>query len=188
MKAEVKKIRLGFDELNAPEIVLTLGKVNTPKLRNDLAQLKQRLQVGKTLELELKEYREKRSLDANAYFHLLIHKIAERLNIGDDECKAQMVLEYGAVARDSKGEKVGVKLPEEVNVKEFYPYAKWFDRRKENGRTFNCYIFYKQTHTLDKAEMARLIDGVVHEAKQLGIETRTPDELAKMISLLEDER
>jgi hypothetical protein len=31
--------------------------------------------------------------------------------------------------------------------------------------------------------MAKLIDGTVQEAKQLGIETATPDELAKMKAL-----
>lgn len=46
---------------------------------------------------------------------------------------------------------------------------------------------WKPTHTLDKAEMARLIDGVVEEAKQLGIETRTPNEIADMLNLWEQE-
>ena len=49
--------------------------------------------------------------------------------------------------------------------------AKWFDTREENGRYFDCYIIYKQTHTLDSAEMAKLIDGTVKEAEELGIET-----------------
>ena len=39
--------------------------------------------------------------------------------------------------------------------------------------------------SLDKAEMARLIDGTVEEAKQLGIETKTPQEIAEMMSLTE---
>ena len=43
--------------------------------------------------------------------------------------------------------------------------------------TFNCYLVFKETHTLDSAEMARLIDGTVQEAQSLGIETLTPAEL-----------
>jgi hypothetical protein len=33
--------------------------------------------------------------------------------------------------------------------------------------------------------MAKFIDGVVEEAKQLGIETKTPDEIAQLKSLWE---
>jgi hypothetical protein len=49
-------------------------------------------------------------------------------------------------------------------------------------------MVYKETHTLDTKEMARLIDGVVSEAQALGIETRTPDEIAQMKSLWETEK
>lgn len=49
-------------------------------------------------------------------------------------------------------------------------------------------MVYKETHTLDTKEMARLIDGVVAEAQELGIETRTPDEIAQLKSLWESER
>ena len=41
-------------------------------------------------------------------------------------------------------------------------------------------LLYKQTHTLNSAEMARLIAGAVQEASQLGIETLTPKELASL--------
>ena len=47
---------------------------------------------------------------------------------------------------------------------------------------------YKETHTLNTSEMARLIDGVVFEAQGLGIETKTPDEIAQLKSLWESER
>jgi hypothetical protein len=39
------------------------------------------------------------------------------------------------------------------------------------------------SHTYDTKEMARLIDGVVYEAKSIGIETLSPDELERMKSL-----
>ena len=39
------------------------------------------------------------------------------------------------------------------------------------------------SHTYDSGEMSILIDGVVQEAKQLGIETLTPNELERMKNL-----
>lgn len=147
----------------------------------DMQKLKQ---DGKErLTLEVKEFRKQRSLSANAYFHLLVGKIATEMKLGEDEVKVNMVLDYGTVATDEEGATVGIKLPVSVKATSVYPYPKWFDTRIENGKKFNCYILYKQTHTLDTAEMARLIDGVVYEAQQYGIETATPDEIAKMVSL-----
>lgn len=131
---------------------------------------------------ELKEYRNRRTLDANAYFHVLVGKIAEALGIGFEETKTNLVTEYGAFARDEDGLKVGFKLPASVKVESIYRYVKQFDTREENGKTFNCYIVFKQTHLMDSKEFSRLIDGTVYEAKQLGIETMPPDELAALVS------
>jgi hypothetical protein len=134
-------------------------------------------------ELSIKKVSKRRSLNANAYFHLLVGEIAEKMNIGFDQCKVNMNLEYGTIARDEKGKKIGFMLPQNVDVNTLYKYTKWFDEREINGAKFNCYIVYKETHTLDTKEMARLIDGTVQEAKQLGIETATPEELARMTAL-----
>lgn len=135
------------------------------------------------VDVEIKRHREKRSLSANAYFHVLVNKIAAVQKISDDEVKRSLVLDYGALAKDADGVTVGFKLPASVDVNNIYPYAKCFDTRTENGKDFNCYLVYKHTHELDTAEMSRLIDGTVTEAKELGIETATPEELAKMKSL-----
>ena len=96
------------------------------------------------------------------------------------------MLEYGAKLRDETGAVVGMKLPASVEVTDIYPYARQFDERVENGKRFNCYLLYKPTHTLNTQEMCRLIDGAVHEARELGIETATPQEIAKMKALLKE--
>lgn len=134
-------------------------------------------------ELSIKKVGKKRSHNANAYFHSLVGEIAERMNIGFDQCKVNMNLEYGTIARDEEGKKIGFMIPQNVDVNTLYKYTKWFDEREINGVMFNCYIVFKETHTLDTKEMARLIDGTVQEAKQLGIETATPDEIARMEAL-----
>lgn len=132
-------------------------------------------------EISLKKKSNKRSLNANAYFHVLVTEIAEKMNIGFEQCKVNLNLEYGTVATDENGKKIGFMLPQSVDVSKIYKYTRWFDEREINGTKFNCYIVYKETHTLDTKEMARLIDGTVQEAKQLGIETLTPMELAQLM-------
>lgn len=135
------------------------------------------------IDLAVKKWREKRSLTANAYFHLMVNKIAENQGLGDDEVKAHLVIEYGALAKDDEGQTVGFKLPATVNVTTIYPYCRCFDVRYENGIEFRCYLVYKRTRMMDSKEMSRLIDGAVYEAKNLGIETDTPEQLAKYKAL-----
>ena len=130
------------------------------------------------LDVEIKKHRERRSLSANAYFHLLVGKIAAERGGSEQSVKVSLVIEYGALAKDDDGHTIGFKLPASVNVDSIYPYTKCFDTREENGVLFKCYLVYKRTHTLDSKEMARLIDGAVEVARELGIETDTPERLS----------
>lgn len=131
------------------------------------------------LDVEIKKHREKRSKSANAYFHVLVSKIAAESGGSEQSVKEHLVLEYGALARDGDGLTVGFKLPVSVDVSTIYPYTKCFDTRTENGKEFRCYLVYKPTHEMDTKEMARLIDGAIEMAKELGIETDTPEQLAR---------
>ena len=131
------------------------------------------------LDVEIKKHRNRRSLSANAYFHVLVNKIAAERGDSDEAAKAALVVEYGALAKDADGLTVGFKLPATVDVSTIYPYVKCFDTREENGKLFKCYLVYKQTHLMDSKEMTRLIDGTIEVAKELGIETDTPEQLAR---------
>ena len=134
--------------------------------------------LDKTKKYELKEYKQKRSNDANAYFHLLVNKLARFYNISDEDMKIKMNLDYGTIARFEDGRIKGCKVPEGTNIKEFYNYAKWYKTDEEGN---DCYMFYKQTHTLDSREMSQLINGVVQECQDVGIETRTPEEIKSLL-------
>lgn len=48
----------------------------------------------------------------------------------------------------------------------------------EEKATF--YRIYRGSHTYDTKEMSVLIDGTVADAKELGVETATPAEIAEM--------
>lgn len=131
------------------------------------------------LDIEIKKHREKRSKSANAYFHVLVNKIAAERGGSEDAVKESLVVQYGALAKDEDGLTVGFKLPASVDVGTIYPYVKCFDTREEGGKLFKCYLVYKQTRFMDSKEMARLIDGAIEVAKELGIETDTPEQLAR---------
>lgn len=129
--------------------------------------------------VEIKKWREPRSKDANAYFHVLVNKIAEAQSLGDDEVKRRLVVEYGALAKDEDGNTLGAMLPVSADIDEFYPYTRLFKSMTLDGKEYHCYLFYKRTHTLDSKEMARLIDGAIYVAQGLGIDTDTPEQIAR---------
>lgn len=158
------------------------SEIDLSKALMQVASLSSQIK-DKSFDIEIRVHREKRSKDANAYFHLLVGKIAEKLKIGNDECKLQMNLEYGSPLKIDADTLFAFKVPKGADVKAVVKYPKWVKETTENGKQFDVYMAYKETHTLNSEEMARLIDGVVQEAKNLDIETRTPDEIAEMKSL-----
>jgi len=137
----------------------------------------------KEISAEIKQYRKPRSLDANAYFHVLVNKIAAVVGSSDEDVKRELVVKYGALETDEDGSPVGAMLPEGVDVGKYYPYARCYKNMELNGREYRCYLFYKHTRDMDSKEMSHLIDGTISEAKQLDIETMTPDQLAQLEGL-----
>lgn len=131
------------------------------------------------INVEIKKWRNPRSREANAYFHVLVNKIAEAQGLGDSEVKRGLVVEYGALAKDKDGNALGAMLPVSADMDDFYPYYRCYKTMTLEGREYNCYLFYKRTHTLDTKEMARLIDGAIYVAKGLGIDTDTPEQIAR---------
>ena len=131
----------------------------------------------KEIVIDPKVYRKPRSLDANAYFHVLVNKIATALRATDEETKASLVTRYGTLETDEDGNPMGAMLPASADIDRYYPYTKAYKGMEMNGKPYTCYLFYKRTRDMDSAEMSRLIDGTVSEAKELGIETLPPDEL-----------
>ena len=129
---------------------------------------------GSDLDIRITRWKNRRSLDANALFHLLVNEIARVQGVPDRMVKRWLVTEYGTLARDADGMVVGFKLPPSVDVDSIYPYTKLFKQVTENGKTFNCYLVYKRSSDLDTAEFSHLIDGAIAEAQELGIDTDTP--------------
>lgn len=129
-------------------------------------------------ELIIEKRKKKRSLNANAYFHVMVNEIARATGMSDDECKIKEVLQYGTIAKNIDGSPVTVKLPKGTDISQFYKYSKWYGEK--DG--FDFYMFYKETHTLDSSEMAKLIDGVVSDCKLLGIETLDDLKLKALLS------
>lgn len=70
-----------------------------------------------------------------------------------------------------------------IPIHEYVKYCEEAGESTLNGKLFKHYRVYKGSSEFDTVEMAIFIDGIVYEAKELGIPTDTPEQIAKMKSL-----
>lgn len=150
------------------------------------------LDKNKKYELTVKEYKEKRSLQANNYSWLLTDKLAEKMlvagvKLSKEEMHAEMIYRYGQPEYQND-RAVIISALEGVDVTEYFPYAKEIGQGETNGKVFNHWRVYRGSHTYNKQEMSLFIRGIVEECRELGIRTETPDEIARMISLMKEAR
>ena len=139
---------------------------------------------GKELEVEIKPFKKRRGPRANSYFHVLCTKIAEKIGVSMIEVKNRMIADYGQVAYDSTGALDWSVKPATFDwTRSVETHYQPTDRLvNDKGKLYPLYIVMRPSHKYNTAEMARLIDGTIGEAKELGIETMPPEQLERMIS------
>lgn len=160
------------------------------KLISNLALIP--LDDGKQYDIIIKEHKERRSLKANAYSWVLTDKLAQVMTIAGatyskDEMHAEMIFRYGQQETDGHGDPVFVYLPESVKMTDYYPYAKPIGSGRLGGKPTTQWQIFRGSHEYSKSEMSSFIDGIVSECHEQGIETKTPDEIARIISLMEEQ-
>lgn len=134
------------------------------------------------LAVKITQYRKKRSLDANAYFHVLVGKIADELRISKARCKNILLSRYGQPELLDSGAQAVIKtnIPVSHMLEQETLHCFPCGSKVENGYELTFYKIYRGSHTYDTKEMSVLIDCTVQEAKDLGIDTVSPEEIRKM--------
>ena len=152
-----------------PQLTLEVNELN------DFKQLVDDMNACEKLSIEIKPYREKRSLNANNYAWKLLTEIGNVLRAGKDEIYLKMLKRYG------QSELISVLS--HIPIEHYVKYYEEAGESKLNGKMFTHYRVFKGSSDFDSREMSIFIDGIVSEAKELGIQTETPDEIAKMKAL-----
>ena len=144
-------------------------------------------------DIEPHKERKGRSLNANSYFHVLVQKLAQAQQppVSLAKCKNMMIAAYGQPEYiDGQQAIIKSNVPQEKMQEIEYLHTALVKISEENGTECYFYRIYRGTHTYNNIEMQKLIEGVVQECKDAGIETATPAEIAKMIDVwgLKNER
>lgn len=143
--------------------------------------LQSQLDPDKEWVCELKEKRNKRSLDSNSYYWLLVHRYAEWSRRSDIYIHNEMMSRFGQPQMEKEGN-LTLWMLDSVEWREL-PYIHLrptSETETVGGNLYRAYVVMRGSHEYDSAEFSRLIDGLIEEIVGSGapIETMTPAELA----------
>ena len=133
------------------------------------------------ISLECKKWRQKRSYDANAYLWVLIDKIAQKTRQKPADV-------YRHAIKDIAGNSTIVCVQnkaKEILMQQWQAKGLgWQVDDMGESKLEGCSVLrlYYGSSVYDTQQMSALLDSVIDDAKELGIETLTPYELEGMVS------
>lgn len=145
------------------QIAKTVGKVEADKF-----------------ELEIKRLRSKRGLTANAYYWVLVDHLAKVLGASKDEIHEQIMQDYGTFKLNENGKPIVFTIAAGENPKDIAPYSRAFAEGYVDGKKFIHHAVLKGSREMSAYEFGILLDGLISECKEMGIETMTPDEVRQL--------
>ena len=165
MKGRIRDMGRGFDG------TLTVTLSLPPQYADEIHALMQ-----DDISAEIKKWRDKRSKDSNSYAWLLIGKIAERLSppLSKEEVYLMMLKRYG------QGGQVSVRTDRLHDIERELDYHEIIGTGEVNGKAFTHIHMWVGSSKYNSLEMSLFIEGIVSEAKELGIDTDTPSELQRL--------
>lgn len=127
------------------------------------------------LSIKIDKHREKRSLNANNYAWAIMTEMANLLRASKEEVYLNMLKRYG--------QSEIISVLSHIPIGEYVKYCEEAGESTLNGKLFKHYKVYKGSSEFDTREMSIFLDGVVSEANEIGVQTMTPNEIAKLKSL-----
>ncbi|MBO7326266.1 MAG: hypothetical protein J6U74_02010 [Clostridia bacterium] len=129
---------------------------------------------------EIKEYKEKRSLNANALLWKCLGEIASALRSDKWEVYLQMLKRYGTYTY------ICVKPKVVEAVKKQWRECEEIGHINIDGQEAVQLLCYFGSSTMNTKEFSRLLDGVISEMREMGLDTPDKD-LERVIKQLEAE-
>lgn len=174
-------------KLLQPEIDYKTGRVIARQeiIEGDYREFYDASDKEKEFDLTVKRHRQKRSLDANAYFHVLCGKMADKIGSSKTEVKNRMLSLYGQIDKDEDGKAIF------MIVRDDHPVEKWeyvhlmptAQTKELNGILYRVYALIRGSHEYNTKEMSLLISGTISEAREAGLsdaEIMSPNEKAML--------
>ena len=172
----IKQARYQID--SDGEQILTL--LLTGDCERECRQLEADLDSGRQMKVSFSQETTKRTLDENSYYWLLTGRIAKAIGSSLSEVHNLNLRRYG-VPFTVDGKVVYAYLEDAPETEksalqnEFVHMRPTSSVREGNkGKMFRAYMIMKGSSEMSVSEFAALIDGVISECKEMGLEYRKP--------------
>ena len=170
----VDKDYLSFDAWGRPIVRIRFNeKLSALEMFNEL-------QNEAKLSIKVKKFKQKRSLDANAYAWVLISKIAEKTNIRTDEVYRSAVKGIGG-----NSEVVCIKTEAvETLCRGWSRNGIGWQTETFPSKIEGCtnVILYYGSSCYDTSQMNRLLNILLQDCESLGIEVRSQEEIDSLLN------
>lgn len=161
------------------QLMLMIKVPKTIQIEKRIEKLKGIIDKGKLLKVDIKEYREKRSLDANAYCWVIADKIAQAIGNTKEYVYKWAIRQVG---------------PFEIVPIKDEAVDKWIRNWESKGLGWQSEILgesklegyintvnYYGSSTYNTKEMSLLLEELIYQAKELGIDTMTETEKERLL-------
>lgn len=146
-------------------------------------------------DLSLHQEKKRRTLSQNAYYWRLLEEMAVKSHVAKAEIHNTNLRHLGLVLRISD-KPVYILLPdtekaekETLNAITYHLAPRSETKIGTDGKTYRWYVMLRGSSEMNVAEMNALVDLAAQDAKALGIEVLSPDELEHIRQLeLEQEK
>lgn len=139
----------------------------------------QNILMSGDVDIDISPHREKRSLNANAYAWVLIDKLSEALNKPETEVYQEAVKDIGGVSEYVCIQSEAVSTMRRIWTSKGIGWTVEELDSKIAGCT-NLKMTYGSS-VYDTKQMSALIDHLVQDCQAVGIDTRTPEQIAEML-------
>jgi hypothetical protein len=175
LKALADNIEVSYSESGKQKLTLTLTT------KQPIDDLKALCADKKLLAIEISQQKKKRSLDANSYFWSLLTQLADVLKTSKEELYIEMLKHYG-----QREKQLISIIDNEEAIAMIYRatnnHCCEVGESELKGKVFKHLAILIGSSQYDTKAMGILIEGIVSECKEQGIETMSPAELAELKS------
>ena len=182
MKATANEINLTFTDKDQPLLFILLN-MSRKEAVIATEPLKEVVGKGKKLAVDIEQHRNKRSLDANSYCWVLCQKIAEVIESTKEEVYQKVIREEGQWNDFPIVDEAVDTFISRWNRKGLGDFAEIQRPSKIEGYTI--IRAYYGSSIYNSKEMSTLINELVIQAQELGIETKPEAEIRSLINTWE---
>jgi hypothetical protein len=135
--------------------------------------------TGQPVSIKVTKQKKKRSLDSNAYFWILVDKLSQKMNLPKEDIYRNAIRNIGGVSETvcAKNEAV------EKLCAGWRSNGIGWQTETMPSKIDGCtnVVLYYGSSCYDKEQMHRLLNNIIEDCRNLGIETRSPEEIASLL-------